>query len=530
MATNYAKHVAKKNTPITEPLLGEDQIANHIGGFAYKLDPWKILDRFLILGGEGGTYYVGERKLTQENAQNIVNLIKLEGVRVVARVVEISDSGRAPKNDPAIFALALCTAFGNEATKRAAFDNLSKVCRIGTHLFHFLEYMNSLRGWGRMAKRAVGKWYTERRATSLALQLFKYKSRDGWSHRDALRLCKVKPADSTIDALLGHAVGKPKPIEDVAVRNWVGAVLELANCKDPARAAALIDAHELPREVVPTELLNEAVVWEALLPSMPPHALIRNLATLTRAGLLAPLSSANKVVLSKLSDFDALCKARVHPIAVLSALKTYAQGHGELGKHTWTPVQQVLDILEEAFYGTFKGVQPCGKGVLLALDVSGSMGGGEIAGVRGLTPAMATAALSLVTARTEPNYHIMGFADTFKDLRITAKTDLSSAMDKVVQQNFGSTNCALAIEWALKNKVKCELFVIYTDNESNRGPHPSAMLREYRKKMGIDAKLVVVGMTATEVSIADPNDAGMMDVVGFDASCPQIISDFGAGR
>jgi len=46
---------------------------------------------------------------------------------------------------------------------------------------------------------------------------------------------------------------------------------------------------------------------------------------------------------------------------------------------------------------------------------------------------------------------------------------------------------------------------------------------------GIDAKLVVVGMVANEFSIADPNDAGMMDVVGFDTTAPQLISDFASG-
>jgi 60 kDa SS-A/Ro ribonucleoprotein len=54
----------------------------------------------------------------------------------VKRIVEISDSGRAPKNDPAVFALALVTAPGSPEAKALAFQNLAKVCRIGTHLFH----------------------------------------------------------------------------------------------------------------------------------------------------------------------------------------------------------------------------------------------------------------------------------------------------------------------------------------------------------------------------------------------------------
>ena len=56
--------------------------------------------------------------------------------------------------------------------------------------------------------------------------------------------------------------------------------------------------------------------------------------------------------------------------------------------------------------------------------------------------------------------------------------------------------------------------------------YPTQALQVYREKMGKAAKLVVVGMEANEFSIADPNDAGMLDVVGFDANTPSVIADF----
>jgi 60 kDa SS-A/Ro ribonucleoprotein len=44
--------------------------------------------------------------------------------------------------------------------------------------------------------------------------------------------------------------------------------------------------------------------------------------------------------------------------------------------------------------------------------------------------------------------------------------------------------------------------------------------------MGIGAKLVVIAMTSNGFTIADPNDAGMLDVVGFDPTTPAVIADF----
>ena len=36
----------------------------------------------------------------------------------------------------------------------------------------------------------------------------------------------------------------------------------------------------------------------------------------------------------------------------------------------------------------------------------------------------------------------------------------------------------------------------------------------------------VVGLTSNGFTLADPNDRGMLDVVGFDASVPAVITNF----
>ena len=151
----YRKHFSTRKTPQSEAIPGKEMVKNEAGGYVFPVDDWKRLDRFLILGSEGGTYYASERKLTIENAQAVTRCIDTDGPRVVARVVEISDTGRAPKNDPALFVLAMCAGMGNLDTRQAALNALPKVARIGTHLFHFLEYVEGFRGWGRGLRRAV---------------------------------------------------------------------------------------------------------------------------------------------------------------------------------------------------------------------------------------------------------------------------------------------------------------------------------------------------------------------------------------
>jgi 60 kDa SS-A/Ro ribonucleoprotein len=83
---------------------------------------------------------------------------------------------------------------------------------------------------------------------------------------------------------------------------------------------------------------------------------------------------------------------------------------------------------------------------------------------------------------------------------------------------------------ALENREPVDAFVIYTDSETYMGKiHPQVALEEYRRGMGINAKLIVVGMTSNCLTIADPNDLNTLNLAGFDTATPRIINDFIAG-
>jgi 60 kDa SS-A/Ro ribonucleoprotein len=85
--------------------------------------------------------------------------------------------------------------------------------------------------------------------------------------------------------------------------------------------------------------------------------------------------------------------------------------------------------------------------------------------------------------------------------------------------------CRCCTPWRKGSGV--DAFYVYTDNETWAGSvHPVSALQQYRNKTGIPARLIVVGMTSTVFSIADPNDGGMLDVVGFDAGAPAVMADF----
>ncbi len=520
----------RKHTPQYAPIPGSDQAPNSAGGYAWQLDPWQRLMRFLVLGTEGGTYYISEQTLTRDNAVNALLCLAEDGERFVHTIVDVSQNGRAYKNDPAIFALALACSTEADETRRLALAALPRVVRTGTHLLHFAAYVDGLRGWGRGLRKAVGSWYTAKTDEQLAFQLAKYQNRDGWSHRDLLRLAHPTPDSEARKALYRWTVGA----EDVPVESLTGLVAgleQLMRAENESQVVGLIHCYRAPREVIPTQYLTSPVVWGALLPNLGITALLRNLGNLSKVGLLVRDAPAVTEVVARITDRQALRRGRVHPLQALAALVTYQQGRGMRGSGQWAVVSEVVEALNRAFAMTFENVTPTGKRLYLALDVSGSMTRGSVSGIPGLTPREASAALAMITVNTENEVILRGFSTRMTPLAVHKGMSLEKTTRAISNLPFGGTDCALPMLDALRHNLAVDAFIIYTDSETWAGQiHPMQALREYRMKTGIPAKLVVVGMTSNGFTIADPEDAGMLDVVGFSTNTPSAVADFITGR
>lgn len=586
--SSYLDQQSTRHTPQSEPIPGSEQVENSAGGFTWQVDNWTRLRRFLVLGSEGGSYYAGESKLTTENVGAVRWCIKTDGLRVVSEVLDVSVNGRAPKQDPGIFVLALCASAGlgdgmpttkeDDKTRAAALAAVPNVCRYGTTLFMFVRFCEQHRGWGRGLRNAIGSWYTEphfntaRRADgeevtgshvdALAYQAVKYRQRDGFTHRDLLRLSHPKTDDARLSALLAWMADNTKDVTKLDVKNplmpkgWRRSPFPSSVIAYEAAQAAttsedickLLDVfgNKLPREAIPDNLKDEKVWLQLLLAGMPMGALVRNLSTMTRLGVLTPTSAATNLVIAQLRDEERIRKARIHPLSVLIAMRTYEQGHSEKGTSTWVPISQVVDALDEAFYFSFDNVQPTGKRHLIGLDVSASMNGrtsgwDNCTGAASLSPREAAAAMAMVCMRTKDPYEVVAF--TSGGLRWSAQTvgyptgitpvplgpgqRLTDVISTVSRLPAGGTDAALPIAYALNMEREVDVFALYTDSESWAGPvHPVQALRDYRRTTGIPAKLITVSMVSNRFTVGGSDDAGMLNVVGFDTATPSIMEAF----
>lgn len=545
----------KSNIQTKQPTQREKlpgQVKNNAGGFSYQVSDWDKALRFLILGTTGGTYYVSQKKLTKQNLTALDNCLKQDGLRFVDMVVNLSQSGRAPNNDPALFALALASSQSNQVlvsgnknktqkvpTQAAllAMDSLPKVARTFTHLSHFITFIEEgkLRGWGRALMRAVANWYNLKPVSDLEYQIIKYGSRDGVAQKDAYRLSHPASfADLSHDEprrILYDYIAKGKqPKEGILPK--LEATLRLAKTTSEKEAVSLIVTNKLPMEAVPTEL-RSTEVYRAVMPTAGLEWLTRNLVNFAKHDLLANTKKSDGFVdmlVERITNEEAIKKARLHPIAILKALLMYKQGHSERGGSTWTPLSKVVDALDDAFYKSFNYVEPSGKRIMMAIDISGSMHGTQVLDMSYMSCHQGAACLAMAAAKSEKNFVSTWFNTSAGLVDISPRRRLDDNVRAIEKCGSGGTDCAAPMRFALQNRISIDTFVCFTDSETWAGhTHPQHALEEYRKSMGIQSRAINVCMAANPYTTFNSEDPLVLEVVGFDASLPALISLFAKG-
>lgn len=570
-----------------EPDKASKLVKNDAGGASFEVTPEDRLKRFLILGARDGQGMV-VKNFAPHHAVVVQQCMKALGPKTVDVIKAFSTTARTPKPEICIFALMVCAKQGDDETRKRAYAAFGDVCRTGAHVLTAARYVGVLakprqapdgaylmdahdaplpnNGWGSGTRKAFARWFTERDPDNLAFQLAKYQNRDGWRQADVILKSHPKPPTEDHARVLRWARGGDVEGELPPVLEGRALAFKAKSAKDLCK---IIEEYKLPRECLPTEFLKDKLVWEHLLLGMPPHALLRNLSTLSRVGSLVEGSPVEAFVCDRIREGARMAKARVHPLDVLKAVMAYEAGHnvklrkglpkrryrlaGDYEKGlTWPVSKAVVKALQSAFFNAFAYTEKTDRHYMLAYDVSGSMSQGKtpgLGGVLNLTPLIAEAALGLVFANVEDNVRHVAFSaagysewDSPNGAGQYGRTGITSfeldpgwsiaqTIKKFKGFPMGSTDCALPILYATEHDISVDVFVVFTDNDTWAGDiNAHEALRIYREKTGIPAKLAVVGMTSTNFTIADPNDRGSLDLVGFDSALPLLLTEFAKGE
>ena len=351
---NYNDTYFQKKVDASQPKPGKDMKKNLAGGYAFKAEDLAALRRWLLTGSMADTFYQDSRSMTTDNLSVLIKCVNSKPVEVANEIIYASNKGI--NNHTPILALVYLSNGEFEAKKqfRTIFN---KVIRTASHLYEFMSYVKTVRGMGKVIHKAVLNWIDSKNLNDKEYQFLKYQGRYGWTGRDVLRT--VKPHSTLVneDILYAWITGNEKKA-DIQTLAQVGlmrieAYERLKIGVDEAEAIQIINDFNMTQEMIPANIDRTAKVWDALFQKMPMTASLRNLANLTNKGVL---TRDNLNILEGRFSKENLLKARVHPINIANAYKTYMSGQGLRGSLTWTPINRVMDILDQAVNDAFETI------------------------------------------------------------------------------------------------------------------------------------------------------------------------------
>ncbi|MDI9636686.1 TROVE domain-containing protein [Kamptonema cortianum] len=518
----YFRHLTIRTPSQSKEIRGLNQVRSESGGHVWAVDRWTLVERFLLLGTETGTIVPGQQKREKGSNANLEAAIAEDASRVLALIAEAGRSGRAVDEFPALFALAMTGAQGDDASRRAAYETMPQVARTAEHLFYFVSASDELRGWGRGLRKAVGNWYTEKSDDDLVYQLIKNQARFGWSHADVLRKAHVTPISSEQSVILKWAVGA----DYEGSNQFLNSVIQLRSMDSMIGAVELISQMDLPLHVIPRHMLTQPDVWNVLLPKMPLPAILENLGVLSALGLLSEKSANTELVCQRLTDADRLRASRVRPASIWMSYREYALGVSIPDSRCWEPTASVLDALEAAY----RLARVNGRQTGCRFVISSGHAGSEAAGPRH----------SAIPSNEVKNLFASEFSLNGDEVFVMT----SAGRCQLLQYEMGSgmvagsglmdieqsdVDPAWPIIWAARNRVNIDLFILCQEHGSNRVLWElTQALASYREATGYPAKAAVVDLSARR----DPDhvefDPGILQVVGFDDSVPHALREFAA--
>lgn len=521
MPTDYSRIAS--NVPVTKQA-DPRQIKNDSAGFVFQADILTRLERFLILGAEGSTYYVSHQEHAFRNVQTVSQALTQDPIKAIDLAHDVSVKGRAMKQDAGLYVIAEALKHPTIEVRHHAAAAALEIVRTGSTLLSLIAYIGKERGTGKIVRGLINEWYNSRAGRELAYQVVKYANRANWTHGDVIRRGHVKPSTPEHDAIFKWLLHNSDKNGTFALEGDIADYLrsyDALRTADERSIIGLVERFGFTHDMIPSEQLTSKV-WRLLLEKgLAITALTRNLGSLTAKGLLDDHSILVKVV--EAFSQERVTKGRVHPMTLYQALKVYASGKGVRGTLTWNPKRQVIDALDDAFYLAFGNLTQSKKRIHVALDHSQSMTSGNVMGMPSTTPAQASVAMGSVLAYQYPYATFTLFGTSISRTEaITPKRRLDD-IERSIRRIGEATDFSIAMDYHAKHDLG-EALIMFTDGQVNTGRHVHTSIDELRRKRG-PVKIVGALTEANDISlkIDDPNYLG---IAGFDSSVPQLLTGF----
>lgn len=489
-------------------LLPNANASNFESAPAYAMTPRHRLAQYAATGTLNDTFYAN----AEHQLDTILELGQELDARFIAQAALYCRERGYMKDMPALL-LALLAAKGAEEFAQA-FD---RVVDNGKMLRTFVQIMRSgavgRRSLGTRPKKLVQRWLNN--ASEKALLAASVGAAP--SLADVVKMVHPKPGEPWREAFFAWLIGKP--------------------CNADALPAS-VKAFEAfkrdrsqPLPAVPFQMLTalelSADHWGQLALQGGWHMVRMNLNTFARHGVFE-LPGMTEAIADRLRDAEAIAAARVLPYQLLAAYRNAADA---------VP-PAVREALQDAMEIALRNVPRLEGKVVVCPDVSGSMGS-PVTGYRGTASSSVrcidvAALVAAAMLRKHADALVLPFENDVVTLALNPRDSVMTNAHKLASIGGGGTNCSAPLAWLNRKRVRADIVVFVSDNESwvdATRRRASATMQEWArfKRCNPQARLVCIDIAPyATVQAAEQHD--VLNVGGFSDDVFNILSAFAAGQ
>lgn len=361
-------------------------------------------------------------------------------------------------------------------------------------LADFAAIVKSLRKGegGRRIKGVAGNWLARKLTEYWVIKYGADRKAGGYSLKDLVQVYHPKlPKSPLFDYVMGREA-------DLSKLPQIESFERLKRATTDLQKAVAITQGRLPHEVATSFAGSSKEVWNAIVPQLPVFALLRNLATLERHGVL---DGNREFVQSRLTDPEVIRKSKILPFRFLDAIDHV--------KAAWAK-----DALRDALDLAFANLPEIPGRTAVFLDRSGSMGGKPIL-------IASIFAVSLMK-KTSYNGLFLLFDTELEEVSISLRDSTLTQADRI--QARGGTSTDLPMRRLLADRDKVDNIILITDEQQNTGTAFIDVLDKYRQVVNrhVNTFVIDVGPYRSALLPDDPRTYFMygwsdrvLDFIGF---------------
>lgn len=474
---------------------------------AYLMNPRHQLAQYAATGCLNATYYAN----AEAQLATVLELCAQVDTRFIAQTAIYCRERGYMKDMPALLTAILAAKGAPELT-----PVFKRVINNGKMLRNFVQIMRSgaagRKSLGTRPKKLVQAWLSG----ASEAQLLSAAVGNAPSLADVVKMVHPKPAEPWRAAFFAWLIGKQYQADTLPP---AVAAFE-AYKQDQSQAVP-----DVPFQML-TALPLSPQAWSVIARQGGWHMVRMNLNTFGRNGVF-DVPGMTALIAARLRDKEAIARAGVFPYQLMAAYKAASDD---------IPME-IREALQDALEISLANVPAIEGGVVICPDVSGSMQS-PVSGYRGTaTSAMrcidVAALVAAAILRKNPGASVMPFENAVVRCTLNPRDTVMSNAEKLASIGGGGTNCSAPLVVMNRNKVKANLVVFVSDNESwmdaRQGATETMRAWNEFKVRNPQARLVCIDCTPNATSQACERE-DVLNIGGFSDDVFKIVAAFAAGQ